>query len=132
MKKKTRMRKRRVGSSAALAAALALPFLFAGQREQTASPRAFVAGTVFRDPGFAFPGARVVLISIPEPGSGGKPKKRKEVSDNRGEFLFPVPAVESHFKVSVLAKGFGPQEKTVEIRGEERVDVTFLLEPESK
>ena len=129
--KKMRTRKRRIGSSAALLLALALPLL-AAHKNKSVGPQAAIAGTVFRDPGFAFPGVNVTLVSLPEPGSNAKPMKQKVVTSPRGEFLFHVPGEESHFRVSVAAKGYAPQQKDVEIRGEERVDLSFLLEPESK
>lgn len=91
-----------------------------------------VSGTVFRDPGFAFPGAQVTLTSVDQPAGDAKPIRERVISDDRGEFAFRVPPVEMHYKVSVAAKGFQPQEKSVEIRGEEQVDATFMLEPESK
>jgi hypothetical protein len=131
MKKMTTKRRRRIGSSAALLLALVLP-LFAAYKNKSAGPQAAIAGTVFRDPGFAFPGVDVTLVSLPGPDSHDKPAKHKAVTTPRGEFLFHVPAVESHFRVSVAAKGYAPQQKDVEIRGEERVDLSFLLEPESK
>ncbi len=131
MKKKKTTRKRRIGSRAALLLALALP-LFAGHNKKSQGPQAAIAGTVFRDPGYAFSGVQVTLVSIPEPGSDAKPVKQNAISSPRGEFLFHVPAVESHFQLSVAAKGFEPQQKHVEIRGEERVDLSFLLEPKSK
>ncbi len=129
--KKMTTRKRRIGSSAALLLALALP-LFAAHKNKTVGPQAEIAGTVFRDPGFAFPGVEVTLVSVPDPGSNAKPSRQKAVSSPRGEFLFRVPAVESHFRVSVAARGYAPQQKDVEIRGDERVDLSFLLEPKSK
>ncbi len=121
---------RRIGSSAVvLAAALSLA---GGQKKKAPEAHAVVAGTVFRDPGFAFPGVEVVMTNVPEPGGREKLHKERAVSSERGEFAFAVAPVESHYKVAVSAKGYGKQEKTVEIRGEERVDLTFMLEPEPK
>ena len=55
------------------------------------------------------------------------------ISDDRGEFAFRVPATAAAYKVRATAKGFQPEEKTAEIPGEGiRVDVTFMLESESK
>lgn len=123
---------RRIGSSF-FAALLLLPCLgAAGQRTRKEAPHGTVAGTVFRVPGFALPGAKVTLISLPGPDSSGKPLKEKTVANDRGEFAFRVAPVEMHYKVSVEAKGCQPQEKTVEIRGEERVEATFMLQEESK
>lgn len=120
--------KRRIGSSL-LAAGLLVAFAAFAQKEL---PHGVVAGTVFRDPGFALRGATVVMIAVPDPGSPVKPWKEKMISNDRGEFAFRVPPTEMHYKVSVTAKGFQGQEKTVEIRGEERAEATFMLQEASK
>ena len=93
-----------------------------------------VAGTVFRNPGFAVPGATVTLTEAPQPGDAPSWMKKplKTECNERGEFAFRVPAVEMHYLVRAAAKGLAPEEKKAEVRGEERVDVTFLLDPESK
>ena len=94
---------------------------------------AIVGGTVFRDSGFALPEAQVTLE--PDGNSGGKKKSRKltAVSSPRGEFTFRVPPVAAKYKVAVAAKGFAPEEKIVEMHGgEERVEATFTLSPQSK
>lgn len=126
------MRKRRIGSNCLCALLLLTGLAVAGQKTKQEAPRGVVAGTIFREPGFAFPGATVKIVSLPESGSSEKPLKEKTVSNERGEFAFRVAPVEMHYKVSVQAKGFQSQEKTVEIRGEERVEATFMLQEESK
>jgi hypothetical protein len=37
-----------------------------------------------------------------------------------------------HYVVKVAAKGYQGQQKSVAVQGEERADVTFQLQPESK
>lgn len=115
------------------------PFLLApiglGAAKKKAPPEHYglVAGTIFRDPGFALPGAEVTLI--PDPASGqAEPmiKKLTASSDSRGEFVFRVPTAAMRYTVHVSLKGYAPQQKTVSIEGEQRVDATFTLQPESK
>ena len=54
------------------------------------------------------------------------------VSDARGEFVFRVPPGPTHYTVTVHAKGYQSQRKTVSVQDQERVEVTFQLERESK
>lgn len=91
-----------------------------------------VAGTVFREPGFALPGADVTLAPAADHPSGAKVKKQKASTNGRGEFAFRVPAAEAKYILTAGAKGWKAQEKPVSITGEERVDVTFMLDQESK
>ena len=130
MKKRTTKRKTRNGTSVllllVLAAAMA-PTAYARGRAKGPVAYAVVAGTVFRDPGFVVPSAKVTLRA-----GSGQFKPMKAVTDARGEFAFRVPPLPMHYTLSVEAKGLGPMEKPAEIRGEERVDVTFQLLPESK
>jgi hypothetical protein len=110
----------------ALFALLSVPAL-PGEKKK---PEAFavVAGTVFRDPGFALPEAKVTLLS-----KGGKPKKLQEaVTTYRGEFSFRVPPKEATYVIKAAMKGFRPEEKEAAIAGEDRVEVNLVLIPESK
>lgn len=93
-------------------------------------PYALVAGTVFRDPGFALAGAQVTIVPKPADGSNIKLKLNTAVSNARGEFAFRVPPLAMHYSVHAEAKGFKGAEKLAEVHGEERVDVTFILQPE--
>jgi len=99
-----------------------------------ASSYALVAGTVFQGSGYALPGAEVSLTPTPEP--DGPPvkgaKKLQAVASARGEFAFRVAPGPMHYVLKASAKGFQSQEKPVEIQGEERVDVTFQLQAQSK
>jgi hypothetical protein len=130
--RKKRMRKKRTGSRVLPCIVFLLAAAASGGDKRALKPHGVVAGTVFREPGFALPGARVVLTSLPEPGSALKPFKEAALSSPRGEFAFAVDPVEMHYKVAVSAKGFAPQEKKVEIRGEEQVEATFMLQEQSK
>jgi hypothetical protein len=100
-----------------------------GAPEKKPAVHGVVAGTVFKDPGLALPGATVVLIRKDDP----KAKKLQEaVSNYRGEFAFPVPAMQATYIVRASLKGFHPDEKEALISGEERIEVTLVLVPESK
>ena len=105
-----------------------------GAKDRKQTYGGVVAGSVFRNPGFAVPGAMVTLAESPQPGDAPSWMKKplKTQCNERGEFAFRVPAIEMHYTVSASAKGLTPSRKAVEVRGEERVDVTFLLDPESK
>jgi len=88
-----------------------------------------VAGTVFRDPGFALPEAKVVLTLRGDP----KAKKlQEELTNYRGEFLFQVPPKEAVYVVKASMKGYGPEEKEATISGEDRADVNLVLVPLNK
>jgi hypothetical protein len=90
---------------------------------------AVIAGTVFRDPGFSQPGAAVWLTRKDDP----KQKKLHEaVSDARGEFAFRVPPAQAAYELHATLKGYRPVREDIEIGGEEQVNATLLLVPESK
>jgi hypothetical protein len=97
------------------------------QHGKAEAPHAVVAGTVFRDPGFAQPGATVSLARKDQPG-----KKLDQVESNyRGEFSFHVPPGPATYVVTATLKGFKPERQEFEISGEEQVNATLLLIPES-
>ena len=133
MKTRTKKRKmRRIGSSALLLIA-GIVFSALGAEKKKAEPYGLVAGTVFRDPGFALPGAEVTVVPDPEQGQTPvKIKKLQALSDARGEFAFRVPPVSMRYSIHVSAKGYHPEDKSVSIQGEERTEATFQLHPESK
>jgi len=83
---------------------------------------------VFREPGYALPEAKVVLTLKDSP----KGKKLETLTSPRGEFTFRVPPVSATYILKVSSKGFRPDEKEAVVTGEDRVDVTFVLVPESK
>ena len=123
---------RRIGSSLVLLIALAMVAAYAGEKKG-AAPYALVAGTVFREPGFALSGADVIVV--PNPADRQVPVKIKKLearSDARGEFAFRVPPVPMRYTIRVSAKGYQPEEKSVSVEGEQRADATFTLRAESK
>ena len=92
-----------------------------------------VAGSVFNAAGYAIPDADVVLIPDPQADSAPlKVRKLQAVCDSRGEFAFRVPPGAMHYILSASAKGYRTARKPVVVQGEERVDVTLQLDPESK
>ena len=128
-----RTTRKKSGSKAVPAALilLALCGLSAGEKK-AAEPYSIVGGTVFHEPGLALPGAEVRITPDEADGSQMKLKITRAISDDRGEFAFRVPPTAAKYKVRASAKGFKAEEKTAEVNAEgERVDVTFLLEPES-
>ena len=134
MTKKRKKRKKRSGISLLLllAAAFALPCA-AAKKKAAAEPYVLLDGTVFRENGFALPNAEVVVIPDPGPESApAKLKKLQAVSDSRGEFAFRLPTLNMRYLVKVSAKGYRNETKPVTVQGEDRLDVTFQLQPESK
>jgi len=131
---RTKKRKRKTGSSLLLALCVCATLCQGADKKskEKAANFAVVAGTVFRDPGFALPGATLTLT----PRGEAKPKKlqaaKKTTSDGRGEFSFRVSAAPATYLVKASLKGFHPEEKEAAVGGEGRVDVTFTLVPESK
>jgi Carboxypeptidase regulatory-like domain len=128
MKKKRKLRKR-IGTSLALLLVAFLPLAAAPKKKPALDTYAVVSGSVFEDNGYALPGADVILA--PE-AQTQKTKPIDTVSDARGEFVVRVPPGPMHYTVSVSAKGFKSQRKTVSVEDQERVEVTFQLERESK
>ena len=96
--------------------------------KQKAGPYAIVAGTVFRDPGFAQPGASVVLALKSAPNR----KLQQQISSPRGEFSFRVPPGPQTYLVTATLKGFQTAREEIEIQGQEQINATLLLVPESK
>lgn len=125
-KRRTRKKIFKVGVGLLLALVSAFA---AGQRQ--ADSYGMIGITVFRDSGFALPGAEVTLTPNPV-AAAHKMKKQKGLSDSRGEIVFRVPTSAMRYTVRAVAKGFKPQEKSVSLEGEQRIDATFQLEPESK
>ena len=134
-RKKRKRRPKKIGNRA-LALLLAAIAIFSAlnlqateKRKKPMAATAVVAGTVFRDPGFALAGAEITLALEKAP---PKARNQKTVSDARGEYAFRVPAEQSRYTVSVKANGFEGQQKTAEVNGEVRVDVFFQLKPVAK
>lgn len=129
MKTTRRKRKTKKSSSLVLLLALLTP-VFGGEKKE--APYAIVAVTVFREPGFALPGAEVSLTPDATPGEKIA-KPRKATCDARGEYAFRVSPEPKSYLIRASAKGFHPEEKHVQIQGEsERAEVTLELHAESK
>lgn len=133
--KKRKKRKKRTGSVRWLFGFLCLLACFASlfadekKKKPSSSEYSVIAGSVFRDPGFALAGTEVVLEPV-DPKSG---KKQKMQTNFRGEFAFRVPVAAAKYNVSVAAKGLKGETKPAATQGgaAERIDVTFLLSPVS-
>lgn len=105
-------------------------WLSAALGDKNTEEPAVVAGTVFRDPGFAFPRAEVQLTVRTPPKGVKPPKAQKILSDGRGEFAFRVPAAQAEYVVTVKAAGYTSEERTAVMSGApERVDLYFNLKP---
>jgi hypothetical protein len=135
MKTKKRLRTR-IGIRAVLAAVLLLGFEFtfggalgaASKKKAADDTYAIVSGTVFDASGYALADAEAKLTFE----APAKAKPLEAVSSPRGEFVFRVPPGPAHYTVTVSAKGFESQSKTVEVQDQERVEVTFQLDKQSK
>lgn len=129
-RKKPKRKKTTTGVSRRGVLALFLtPLAAFGQRQKgVPPPHAVIAGTIFRDPGFAVPGAEATLtFHAPPPGSKKTPKPLKVRANGRGEFFFHVSAGEAEYTVRGSAPGLAAEEKKVRVYGEERVEVYFNL-----
>ena len=132
-------RKKRSGTKAVRGVSLAAAMLVcilpvhAAKKKTVPEGYSLIAGTVFSANGYALPDAEVALTPDPQPDSAPlKVKKLQVVSSSRGEFAFRVPPGAMHYIVSASVKGYHAAEKPVIVQGEERVDITFQLDPESK
>ncbi len=123
------MRRRKTGKLRTLLFALFLTVVMTGakERKQKAAPSlAILAGTVFRDTGFALRDAEVIVT--PEPVEKKKTEWRA-ISDARGEFFLRLPPGPASYNVVVRARGFKEMRKTVTYAADERLDFTFPLDP---
>jgi hypothetical protein len=110
-------------------ASLCAVVTMAGDKKKPNEPETVIAGSVFRDPGYALPEATVSLALRDDP----KHKKiATESTTFRGEFLFHVPASPAVYVVKASAKGYRSEEKEATVAGLDRIDLTFTLEPETK
>jgi hypothetical protein len=125
---------RRIGNSLLLLLVVAVPCATSGSKKhQDAEPYGLVAGTVFRNTGYALPGAKVAISADPQTGQTPvKIQYPRAISDARGEFAFRVPISAMRYTVRAEMKGFEPQQKSVDMEGEIRMDVSLILQPSSK
>ena len=123
--KRMKINSRRAGIFVLLCVAIG----FAGDKKKPGQePFALIGGSVFREPGYALPEAKVVLMLKDAP----KGKKMETLTSPRGEFTFRVPPASATYILKASFKGFRPEEKEAVVTGDDRVDVTFVLVPESK
>ena len=113
-------------SALALFLICACTVLIPAEEQKAPESYAIVAGTVFRDPGYALPDAKVVLIDSKEK------KRQNTVTNYRGEFSFRVPPREAKYVVRATMKGYRPGQKEAAINGADHIDVNLVLVPESK
>jgi hypothetical protein len=106
---------------------LILPAAFARKPDQKLA--VVIAGTVFREPGFALSGAAVELTEVRK--DGKKSKTLRAVSDGRGEFAFRLSGVEARFRIKASAPGLQSEEKETTATPGVRTDVFFTLKPVS-
>lgn len=68
---------------------------------------------------------------MPESAQAGgvKLKAAETVTDARGEFAVRAPVVPMKWTIYVQANGYLAQSKTVSIDGEQRIELSFQLEP---
>lgn len=117
-------------AAALLSAALSFSVLPSpGQNTKAKNqPHATLAGTVFRDPGFAQAGATVTIARKEQPDK----KLQQQTTSPRGEFAFRVPPGPASYVVTATLKGFKPDRQDFDVSGEEQINATMLLVPESK
>lgn len=99
------------------------------QKRNQEAQTALLTGTVFRDPGFAFPGVQVLLEPVSQGKTSVKVKKMRATSDSRGEFSFRVPSAAMRYTLKFQAEGFQPETKEVVVSGPERQDIYVTLKP---
>jgi hypothetical protein len=122
-----------IGTSAVLLLAALLPVAAAAKKKPALETYAMISGSVFQESGYALADAAVTLVAEPPPGGpAAKAQKLEEVSNARGEFIFRVPPGPMNYAIVVAAKGYHSLRKSVTVEGQERVEVTFQLERESK
>jgi Carboxypeptidase regulatory-like domain len=132
-KRKKRIGIRLIGASLVLLAAALLPAAAAAKKKPELDTYAVISGSVFQESGYALSDATVTLAAEPLSGSvAGKAQKMEAAANARGEFIFRVPPGPMNYTIVVAAKGYQSLRKSVTVEGQERVEVTFQLERESK
>lgn len=121
---KKRKTKKRSGVRLLLCLLLAAALAGAGDRKAGPAAYALLTGTVFRDTGFALPGAEVTAEPVK---SAKKAKPLKAATDRRGEFAIRVAPASGDWKITARADGFASVEKTVTVTADERLDVYIEL-----
>jgi hypothetical protein len=132
MWRKTKRRMRSIRTLLFLAVLSAVLMAAAADKNDKKKPAdsdTVIAGSVFRDPGYALPEATVMLSLRDD-------QKHKKLAQQettfRGEFAFHVPSNRAVYVVKASAKGYRPEQKEASVTGPDRIDLTFTLEPETK
>lgn len=131
----TRTKKTRIGSrlaAFAIATLFCAPAPVVAKKEKSKDSQAvfaLIAGTIYRPPGFALPGVEVKLVPESSESQNVKLKKAEAVTDARGEFAVRVPAVPAKWRVDVKVNGYRLEQRSVSVTGEQRVDLSIILEP---
>jgi hypothetical protein len=99
------------------------------RKSEAAAPFALISGTVYRPPGFALPGAQVVVAPEQPEAGGAKLKKTEAVTNGRGEWAIRVPPVPAKWRVDVKSNGYRPEQRSVSVEGEQRLELSIILEP---
>jgi hypothetical protein len=137
MRTKTRKRPRkRSGIRAALLAVpllitlllLLLPLQGAGKKKPALDTYATVGVSVYDGDGRVLPNANLILVLDGQ----SKAKPLEAMADSRGEYVFRVPPGPSHYTLTAQARGYQRLQKSVMVEDQERVEVTFQLERQSK
>jgi hypothetical protein len=116
----------------AIAALFCAPAPVAAQKQKSKESQAafaLIAGTVYRPPGFALPGVELKFVPELSESQNVKLKKAEAVTDARGEFAVRVPAVPAKWRVDVKVNGYRLEQRSVSVTGEQRVDLSIILEP---
>jgi Carboxypeptidase regulatory-like domain len=132
-RKRTRRKKttRMIGGRLAVLFSLFALCASGGDKKPPPEP-SIVAGTVFRDPGFAMANAEVTLTLKTAPQGVKAPKQQKTTSNFRGEYSFRVPAAKAEYVVSVKASGFVPEDKPAIVGDDpERLEIYLTLKPDA-
>jgi hypothetical protein len=105
--------------------ALAAEPAAAAQDSSSSHARIFVIfTTVFNDQGFAVPGARARVRR-----SDQKKYKWEGMSDHQGEVAFRVPPG-AEYELLIEARGFKPETRKVDARGDNQADLTIRMSPQ--
>jgi hypothetical protein len=138
---KKRKRKRTSGNNVrpvgfliaiAFLATLLCPAALPSQKEKNkraTAPFALIAGTVYRPPGFALADVSVSITPEISEVNGVKLKKVEAVTNFRGEWATRVPPVPAKWRVDVKTSGYRPEQRSVSVEGEQRFDLSIVLEP---
>jgi Carboxypeptidase regulatory-like domain len=122
-----------LGTSLVLLIAALLPVAAAAKKKPALDTYAVISGSVFQESGYALPDATISMVADPPSGAAPtKEQKMEAVSDARGEFIFRVPPSPMRYSIVVTAKGYQSLRKSVMVEGQQRVEVTFQLDRESK